>query len=97
MTKILVADPISQVGVERLKACDGFEVLEAYGSSHEQILELVSDALAMIVRSETAVDAEVIDAAKQLRVIGRAGRCSRGRAACLTRASSPQNINFKKL
>ena len=73
MMKILVADPISPVGVERLKACDGFEVVEAYGSSHDQVLELVADAVAIVVRSETNVNAEVIAAAKKLRVIGRAG------------------------
>ena len=73
MTKILVADPISPVGVERLKACEGFEVVEAYGSSPDEILELVADAVAIIVRSETKVNAEVIAAAKNLRVIGRAG------------------------
>lgn len=73
MTKILVADPISLVGVERLKACEGFEVVEAYGSSPDEILELAADAVAIIVRSETKVNAEVIAAAKNLRVIGRAG------------------------
>ena len=46
MTKILVADPISPVGVERLKACEGFEVVEAHGSSHEQIHELAAAAVA---------------------------------------------------
>ncbi|MFP6901267.1 MAG: phosphoglycerate dehydrogenase [Opitutales bacterium] len=73
MTKILVADPISPVGVECLKACERFEVVEAYGSSHQEILELAADAVAIIVRSETTVNAEVIAAAKELRVIGRAG------------------------
>ena len=73
MTKILVADPISPLGVDRLKTCDGFQVVEAYGSSPEEILELAVDAAAIIVRSETKVNAEVIAVAKNLRVVGRAG------------------------
>ncbi|MBG30188.1 MAG: phosphoglycerate dehydrogenase [Opitutae bacterium] len=73
MTNILVADPISPVGVERLKACEGFEVVEAYGSSHEEILVLAADTSAIIVRSETKVNAEIISTAKSLQVIGRAG------------------------
>ncbi|MBO94584.1 MAG: phosphoglycerate dehydrogenase [Opitutales bacterium] len=71
--KILVADPISPVGVERLKACEGFDVVEAYGSSPEQILALAADAAAIIVRSETKVKSEVIAAANNLQVVGRAG------------------------
>ncbi len=73
MMKILVADPISPVGVERLKACEGFDVQEAYGSSPEKILELAVDAAAIIVRSETQVNAEVIAASNNLQVVGRAG------------------------
>jgi len=73
MMKILVADPISQVGVARLRASEEFEIVEAYGSSPEKILELAVDAVAIVVRSETAVNAEVIEVAKNLRVIGRAG------------------------
>ena len=41
--KILVADRISPIGVDLFKAEDDFEVIEAYGSSPEEILELVKD------------------------------------------------------
>jgi len=71
--KILVADRISPTGVDLFKAREGFEVVEAYGSSHEEILALVKDADAIAVRSDTKVDAEVIAAAPQLKVVGRAG------------------------
>ena len=37
--KILVADRISPLGVEFLQKQDGFEVIEAYGLSPEQVLE----------------------------------------------------------
>lgn len=71
--KILVADKISPKGVELFKAQPGYQVVEAYGSSPEQILELVKDVDAIAVRSETKVTAEVIAAAPKLKVVGRAG------------------------
>ena len=71
--KILVADRISPVGVAYLKDQEGFEVVEAYGSSPEKILELATDAAAIIVRSETKVTAEVFSVASKLKAVGRAG------------------------
>jgi len=71
--KILVADRISPIGVDLFKARKGFEVVEAYGSSPEEILELVKDVDAIAVRSDTKITAEVIQAAPKLKVVGRAG------------------------
>ena len=71
--KILVADRISPLGVDLFKAEDGFEVIEAYGSTPKQILELVKDIDGLAVRSETTVTEEVFAAAKKLKVVGRAG------------------------
>lgn len=71
--KVLVADQISPTGVEYLRNQKGFEVVEAYGSSPEQILELVQDVHAIAVRSETKITAEVIQAAPLLKAVGRAG------------------------
>lgn len=71
--KILVADKISPKGVAFLRAQKGFEVVEAYGSSPEKVLELVKDVHAIAVRSETKITAEVIAAAPLLKVVGRAG------------------------
>ncbi|CAI8292518.1 MAG: D-3-phosphoglycerate dehydrogenase [Puniceicoccaceae bacterium MED-G32] len=71
--KILVADRISPIGVDLFKADSEFEVIEAYGSTPEQILELVKDVDGIAVRSETKVTAEVFAAAKKLKVVGRAG------------------------
>ena len=71
--KILVADKISPIGVDLFKVESEFEVIEAYGSSPEQILELVKDVDGIAVRSETKLTAEVFAAAKKLKVVGRAG------------------------
>lgn len=71
--KVLVADRISPIGVNLFKSEAGFEVIEAYGSSPEQLLDLVKDVDAIAVRSDTRITAEVIAAAPKLKVVGRAG------------------------
>jgi D-3-phosphoglycerate dehydrogenase len=73
LMKILIADRISPIGVDLFKAQKGFNVTEAYGSSPEEILELAKDADAIAVRSDTRITAEVIAAASNLKVVGRAG------------------------
>jgi D-3-phosphoglycerate dehydrogenase len=71
--KVLVADKISPKGVAYLRQQPGFEVIEAYGSSPEKVLDLVKDVHAIAVRSETKITAEVFAAAPLLKVVGRAG------------------------
>ena len=71
--KILVADRISPLGVEFLQKQDGFEVMEAYGSAPEKVLELAKDASAIIVRSDTKITREVFEIATELKAVGRAG------------------------
>ena len=71
--KILVADRISPLGVEFLQKQDDFEVVEAYGSSPEELLEISKDAYAIIVRSDTKITQEVISSASHLKAVGRAG------------------------
>ncbi len=71
--KVLVADKISPKGVAFLRQQPGLEVIEAYGSSPEKVLELVKDVSAIAVRSETKITAAVFAAAPKLKVVGRAG------------------------
>lgn len=71
--KVLVADKISPKGVAYLRQQPGIEVIEAYGSSPEKVLELVKDVHAIAVRSETKITADVFAAAPLLKVVGRAG------------------------
>lgn len=73
MMKILVADKISPLGVAFFRNLPDFEVLEAYQSSQEEIIGLVGDVDAIVVRSETQINRTVIEAAPRLRVVGRAG------------------------
>jgi D-3-phosphoglycerate dehydrogenase len=76
--KILVATekPFSKVAVDGIKAVTdaaGYELilLEKY-TEKGQLLDAVKDVDAMIIRSDK-VDAEVLDAAKQLKIVVRAG------------------------
>jgi D-3-phosphoglycerate dehydrogenase len=71
--KILIADKISQSGVQYLREQDGVEVIEAYGSSPEELKAKASDVEAIIVRSASSVTREIIEAAPRLRAVGRAG------------------------
>lgn len=73
MFKIIVADKISPLGVEFLKQQPELEVVEAYGSTPEDLREKVSDAHGVIVRSESKITREILESATRLKVVGRAG------------------------
>lgn len=70
--RILITDPIHSVCSELLEAA-GYAPEIATGKSKEELVQLAPGADAWIVRSGTKVDKELIEAADQLRVIGRAG------------------------
>lgn len=69
--KVLVKEKIAEQGVEYLKR--DFEVVFAPEMSREEMLTSISDFHALIVRSATDVNAEVILAGRSLQVVGRAG------------------------
>ena len=72
--KILVCDPISPRGIALLQQRPEFQVVVLPKRlSEAELLPLVTDAVAMVVRSETKVTRKVIEAAPLLRVVGRAG------------------------
>ena len=78
MTKVLLATekPFAAEAVDQIKEISaeaGYDlvILEKY-TEKAQLLDAVSDADAMIIRSDI-VDAEVLDAAKQLKIVVRAG------------------------
>ena len=71
--KVLVADPISPKGVEDLRSDGAFDVIFQTGLKEDQLLQIIPDCAALIVRSETKVNKRVLEAAKSLRVVGRAG------------------------
>src|SRR5438270_4886229 len=71
--KVLVADPISPRGIEELTRDKCLEVAVCTELREGEILKLVGDAHGIIVRSQTKITAEILNAAKRLRVVGRAG------------------------
>jgi D-3-phosphoglycerate dehydrogenase / 2-oxoglutarate reductase len=73
VAKILVTDGLAPQGFEILRQTPGLDVIDKPGMKPAQLLEEVADADALIIRSATTVTADVIAAAKQLAVIGRAG------------------------
>jgi D-3-phosphoglycerate dehydrogenase len=71
--KVLVTDSLAPQGFDILARTPGIEVVDSPGMTPAQLLEAIADADALIIRSATQVTAEVIAAAKQLSVVGRAG------------------------
>jgi D-3-phosphoglycerate dehydrogenase len=70
--KVLVSDPIAKQGIEILKQAN-LEVVEKPGLSPEELATVIPEFDGIIVRSATKVTKDVIEAAKNLKVIGRAG------------------------
>lgn len=68
---VVVTDEISPATVEELGS--DFDVRRCDGSDRAALLAAVVDAEALLVRSATSVDAEVLSAAPHLRVVARAG------------------------
>ena len=72
MARILVTEEIADGGLERLRQA-GHTVDIQLDLSHEQLLSAVKGAHALIIRSATDVNAEVLEAGTDLVVVGRAG------------------------
>jgi len=70
--KVLVTDPLSEAGLALLREA-GHEVVTVFEAEGDALLEVVADANAMIVRSGTEVTREVLEAADDLVIVGRAG------------------------
>ena len=71
--KVLVSDNLSQRGIDILKNEDGIDVDIKIGMSPEELVKVIPQYQGLAIRSATKVTAEVIEAAKNLKVIGRAG------------------------
>src|SRR6266540_2600883 len=71
MARILIAEPLAEAGVDLL--CRDHQVDAPAAMTREELLEAVAGADALVVRSATRVDAEVLEAGRNLKVVGRAG------------------------
>ncbi len=69
--KVLVTEAISDEGINILSSCAQVDV--KLGLKPEEIVSIIGDYEALVVRSQTKVSAEIIEAGKRLQVIARAG------------------------
>ncbi|MGE3622019.1 MAG: phosphoglycerate dehydrogenase [Acidimicrobiia bacterium] len=72
MARVLVTEKIADGGLDRLRQA-GHDVDVREGLSPDELLEAIVGAHALIIRSATTVTAEVLAAADELVVVGRAG------------------------
>jgi len=70
--KVLVSDPLAEAGLTLLREA-GLDVTVRTGLSPTELIAIIPDYDALIIRSGVRVTAEVIAAAKNLKVIARAG------------------------
>ena len=70
--KIIVTERIAEEGIQHLKD-KGHQVDVRYGISPEELLEIIGEYDAIIVRSVTKVNEELLKKAKNMKVVGRAG------------------------
>jgi len=71
--KVLIADSISQRGIDELSRDGALEVAIKTALSEKELVDLIPQFSALVVRSQTKVTADVLNAGVQLRVVGRAG------------------------
>lgn len=72
MARILVTEEIAEGGLDRLRAA-GHDVDVQVGLSPDELVSTIPGASALIIRSATQVTDEVLAAASDLMVVGRAG------------------------
>ncbi|MFM7544950.1 MAG: phosphoglycerate dehydrogenase [Synechococcales cyanobacterium] len=71
MPKVLVSDPVDQVGIDIISQVAQVDVKT--GLPEEELVKIISEYDALMVRSGTKVTQSIIEAGNQLKIIGRAG------------------------
>src|SRR5688572_14829729 len=71
MPRVLVTERIAEEGIDILRREADVDV--RFGLSPEELLSTIDGYQALVVRSETRVNAEVLNAGRSLLVVGRAG------------------------
>jgi D-3-phosphoglycerate dehydrogenase len=69
--RILVTETLGQAGLDILSSCCQVEVVK--NPTPERLLEIIPAYEALVVRSNTKVTVDVLEAGKRLKVVGRAG------------------------
>lgn len=71
MPKVLVSDPIDQAGIDIISQVAQVDVQT--GLSTEELIKIVPEYDALMIRSGTRVTKEIVEVGTQLKIIGRAG------------------------
>lgn len=73
MKKIFISDKLATDGINYLKEQSDIEIHFEVGLSEDELCAKIADFDALLIRSETKVNAKVLQAAKNLKLVGRAG------------------------
>lgn len=73
MFKVLVMDGISDMGIQMLYDAEDVAVEKKSGLSEDELVAIIADYDALMVRSQTKVTEKIMGAASKLKVVGRAG------------------------
>ncbi|MEI7024589.1 phosphoglycerate dehydrogenase [Paenibacillus sp. y28] len=73
MFKVLVSDPISDMGIQQLYDAADVAVDKKTGLSEDELVAIIGEYDALLVRSQTKVTKRIMEAGKNLKVVGRAG------------------------
>jgi D-3-phosphoglycerate dehydrogenase / 2-oxoglutarate reductase len=71
--KVLIADSISQRGIDELARDETLNVTIRIGLIEKDLVQIIPEFSALVVRSQTKVTADILKAGGKLRVVGRAG------------------------
>ena len=70
--KILISDKLQEEGIKIFRD-NGFDVVTDFKITHEELKKEIGDFDGIVVRSRTKLTVEILENAKNLKVIGRAG------------------------
>jgi D-3-phosphoglycerate dehydrogenase len=73
MFKILVSDPISDLGIQQLMDASDVTVVKKTGLSEDELVAIIGEYDALLVRSQTTVTERILTAGSNLKAVGRAG------------------------
>jgi len=71
--KVLISDNLGQAGIDMFEAASGIEVDVNTGLPPEELQKIIGDYDALVIRSATKVTGDLLAAAENLKVVGRAG------------------------
>ena len=71
--RVLVSDNLGEIGIKMFQEADGIDVDVKTGLTPEELKQIIGDYHALVIRSATQVTEELMEAADNLKVVGRAG------------------------